>query len=106
MWIGKTTPETNYFKVGPNMITFLSKMKALGILIQGDLSWDAQTDYAIDKSKKLLAAFRFLRKYLTESQFLKAASANYYGSVFYACGVWYNSLKQVNKYYLRLISDC
>ncbi len=35
-------------------------------------------------------AFKFLRKYLTESQFLKAASANYYGSVYYAANVWFH----------------
>jgi hypothetical protein len=96
MWIG-TNPVQTYINIGNNVIPFVSKMKALGIFIQGDLSWDAQAEHAIAKSKKLLSAFRFLRKYLSESQFLKAASANYYGSVFYACNVWYHSLKQDSK---------
>jgi hypothetical protein len=77
-------------------------MKALGIHIEGNLSWDAQAESAINKSKKLLSAFRFLRKYLTEKQFLKAASANYYGSVFYGGIVWFHSLKQ--KYKNKLTS--
>jgi hypothetical protein len=72
-------------------------MKALGILIQGDLNWDAQAEQAISKSKKLLSAFRFLRRYLSEKQFLKAASANYYGAVFYASSVWFKHTKQTQK---------
>jgi hypothetical protein len=61
------------------------------------ISWDAQAEHAIGKSKKLLSASKFLRKYLTESQFLKAAAANYYGSVFYACSLWYQNLKHDSK---------
>ncbi len=38
-----------------------------------------------------------LWKYLTEKLFLKAASANYYGSVYYAANVWYHQLKQIHK---------
>ena len=78
-------------------------MKALGIYFQGDLSWDAQAEHTLLKSKKLLSAFRFLRKYLTEEQFLKAASANYYGSVFYSSIVWYQNLKQTHKNKLNSI---
>jgi len=78
-------------------------MKALGIYFQGDLSWDAQAEHTLSKSKKLLSAFRFLRKYLTEEQFLKAASANYYGSVFYSSIVWYQNLKQTHKNKLNSI---
>jgi hypothetical protein len=79
------------------MVPLVTKLKALGIVLQGNLSWDAQAECVINKSTRLLSAFKFLRKYLTESQFLKAASANYYGSVYYACSVWFNNLKQIHK---------
>jgi hypothetical protein len=83
-------------------------MKALGIYLQGDLCWDAQAEHVIAKSHKLVSAFKFLRKYLTEEQFLKAASANYYGSIYYASSVWFQNLKQVHKtklnsYHFRLL---
>jgi ribonuclease P/MRP protein subunit RPP40 len=97
MWIGKCKPERDYVNIGTTIIKFLNKMKALGLYIEGDLSWDAQANHAIAKSKKLLSAFRFLRKYLNESQFLKAAAATYSGMVFYACSVWFHNIKQIFK---------
>jgi len=98
MWIGQPLSNPiDHIRIGSVCVPFSNKIKALGILIQGDLSWDAQAEQAIGKSKKLLSAFRFLRKYLSESQFLKAASANYYGAVFYASSVWFRHIKQVHK---------
>jgi hypothetical protein len=97
MWIGTGAPPVDHITVGNNLIKLSTKMKALGIFIQGNLSWDEQAEHAISKSKKLLSAFKFLRKYLTEEQFLKAASANYYGSVYYASSVWFHCIKKSHK---------
>jgi len=41
----------------------------------------------------MLSHFQFLRKYFNEQQFLKIVSGNYYGSVFYACTVWFDKIK-------------
>ncbi len=101
MWIGPK-PLVKSLKVGNSMVQFSEKMKALGIMIDGNLNWDSQAAHVIAKSRKHLSAFRFLRKYLTEKQFLKAASANYYGSVYYAANVWYHQLKKCHK--TKLIS--
>ena len=106
MWIGAKkaiTHKLDSLTVNNKGIHLTHKMKALGIYFQGDLSWDAQAEHTLLKSKKLLSAFRFLRKYLTEEQFLKAASANYYGSVFYSSIVWYQNLKQTHKNKLNSI---
>jgi exonuclease III len=97
MWIGNFKPEITHVSIGNTDVQLVAKMKALGIYLEGNLSWDAHGECVIAKSKKMLSAFRFLRKYLTESQFLKAASANYYGSVFYASSVWFHNLKQQQK---------
>ncbi len=107
MWLG-THQKIDHVKVGPTIIPLTKKMKALGIYFQGDLCWDAQAEHVLAKSRKLVSAFKFLRKYLTESQFLKTASANYYGSVYYASSVWFQNLKQVHKnklnsYHFRLL---
>ena len=56
-----------------------------------------QAEHALTKGRRLVSCFKFLRKYLTESQFLKAATANYYGTVFYASSVWYQNIKQTHK---------
>jgi len=50
---------------------------------------------------KTFSNFKFLRKYLTEAQFLKAVSAHFYGTVFYACSVWYDNIKMCYKNKLR-----
>jgi len=61
-----------------------------------------QAKAAKKKGAKLLSNFKFLRKYLTESQFLKAVTAHFYGTVvFYACAVWYDNIKASFKYKLR-----
>jgi hypothetical protein len=105
MWIGKHNPLVNHIEVGDNVISISlsNKMKPLGIYLQGNLSWDSQAEHATNKSKKLLSAFRFLRKYLTEEHFLKAANANYYGSVYYTANVWFHCTKKVHKVKLTSI---
>ncbi len=97
MWIGNGPSTITNIKIGASNVSLVNKMKALGIIFEGNLAWDAQAENVTAKSKKLFSALRFLRKYLTETQFLKAASANYYGSVFYASCIWYQSLKQKQK---------
>lgn len=96
MWIGKTSP-IKAIKIKGTECDLVSKMKALGILIQGNLSWDAQAEAAISKGKKLVSNFNVLRRYLNEEQFLKAASANYYGAVFYGASVWFDFTKSIYK---------
>ncbi len=58
--------------------------KALGVYFEGNLSWDTQGELALKKGKKLVSCLTYLRKYMTEQQFLKAATAHYYSTVFYA----------------------
>jgi len=74
-------------------LTFVTSLKALGIYISGDLNWDVQAEYPLRKGIKLISMFKFMRKYLTERKFLKAASAHFYGTVFYACSVWFEHTK-------------
>jgi len=93
MWIGKNESGINHIKVNGTKCKMVSSMKALGIYIQGDLNWDTQAEFAIKKSYKLLGCLKFLRKYLTEEQFLKVVSAHYYGTVFYAANVWFHCSK-------------
>jgi len=62
----------------------------------------------IHHEKCSLAILEFFRKYLTKDQFLKVASSNYYGTVFYASTVWLQSLKvaqltKLNSLHFRLL---
>jgi hypothetical protein len=51
-----------------------STIKALGIHIDGNLSWDAQAEHAFKKGQKLVSIFKHVRKYMTETQYLKTRS--------------------------------
>jgi hypothetical protein len=70
-----------------------SDMKALGITIDSNLKWDIHSDDMINRGNGLISVFRHLRKYLTEEQFLKTVTCNFYSSVFYASSVWLPNCK-------------
>jgi len=70
-------------------------MKTLGIMIDGNLKWNVQAENAIAKGHRLISVFKHLRKYMTESQFLKAVTANYYSTVFYGASVWLPNVKAI-----------
>jgi hypothetical protein len=97
MWIGKNKPPMDSVLINNVKCYFKDSMKALGILIEGDLAWNAQAEAALAKGKRLVSCLGYLRKYLTEDQFLKAASANYYSSVFYASTVWFPNIKAIHR---------
>jgi len=90
LWIGKEKAiediELNNLK-----LKVADNIKALGIMISGNLNWDAHANLALEKGKKLMSSFSFLRKYLTRDQFLKA---HFYGAVFYATVVWFDRCKE------------
>jgi hypothetical protein len=46
-------------------------MKALGVTFNSNLKWDDHAEKALAKGKALTSVFKFLRKYMTESQLLQ-----------------------------------
>ena len=93
MWIGGKDAPIEKLKIGTDECGLVNNFKALGIYVQNDLSWHKQAEHAVAKGKKLVSNFKVLRHYLDESQFLKAASANYYSTIFYGACVWFESTK-------------
>jgi len=66
MWIGNKM-HTKTVDINDKTLEFKTHMKALGIIIENNLSWSMQAEAAIKKGAKLLSNFKFLRKYLTEA---------------------------------------
>jgi len=97
MWIGPSEPSKDSIRVNGTVCKFSNNIKALGIYLDKDLSWDKQAEFVINKGKSLLSHFKFLRKYFNEQQYLKIVSGNYYGAVFYACTVWFDKMKTIHK---------
>jgi hypothetical protein len=93
MWIGESGNPGDTIRVSDQECRTVGSMKALGIYIDSKLTWDIQAEASVKKGTRLLSVFRFLRKYMTESQFLKAVTANYYGAVFYGSSVWLSNCK-------------
>ena len=96
MWLGKDPPITS-IKVGGVNCDLVTSMKVLGTYFECDLNWDKQAELSIKKGVKLINVFRFIRRYLTEEQFLKSVTSNYYGSVFYGASVWLPNIKASHK---------
>jgi hypothetical protein len=96
MWITKV-PLHEQIKVGDLTCTPVLSIKALGIKIDHNLSWDTHAQEVIVKGKRLLSVFGFLRKYMTEKQFIKLVTANFYNAIFYASSVWLPCIKAIYK---------
>jgi hypothetical protein len=62
-----------------------------------------QSERAIKKGKGLISAFKHVRKYLTEPQFLKSVTCNFYSSVYYGASIWLSNCKATHKAKLTLL---
>jgi hypothetical protein len=92
MWIGKT-PLIDSISINNTKCNLVTSMKALGIYFEGNLNWDTQAEMSLKRGKRLISCLSYLRKYMTEDQFLKAATAHYYSTIFYASSVWFQNTK-------------
>jgi len=81
MWIGNEMHAESVV-VNGKTLTFKTNMKALGIILESNLSWSTHAEICNKKGSKRLSNFKFLRKYLTEPKFLKAVSAHFYALYF------------------------
>jgi len=103
MWISRKNVPIAPIIVGNDLCEPTSNMKALGVYIDNNLSWDTQATHIVDKGKKLASIFRYLRGYMTEDQFLKTVSANFYSKTLYCSSVWLPNIKSTFKTKLNSI---
>ncbi len=95
--IGDNTSAPTTLNINGNICKSSPSLKALGIHFDGLLKWDVQADKSIKKANGLISVFKHLRKYLSESQFLKTVTNNFYSSVYYASSVWMPNCKAIYK---------
>jgi len=108
MRLGKGKPPCDTMTVNGSTFPFKQTIKALGIYMSNDLSWDAHLVAQIKKGKNLMRGFKFIRKYLNEKQFLTTVTNTFFASMFYGASVWYSSCKKrylnkVKALYFRLL---
>ena len=76
-------------------------MKILGIQFDYKLDWGHHIDNMTKKSNIMLSGLKTTRGKLTEEQFLKMVTSQYFGVINYGIPVWYTPLLK-DKYKQRL----
>jgi len=109
MWIGKNQPRTTTtLSMNGQNIEFKKSIKALGITVSCDLDWSNHIQNVVKKGKTLMVGLKFLRKYLSEMQFLSTVVNSFYSTIFYASTVWYDcskksQLKSIDSMFYQLL---
>jgi len=73
-----------------NGIKSANEMKALGVTITHNLSWEKHVNNTIMKTSKIIGGIRFLRRWIPLDAALKVVTSQYYGTCYYAGPVWLN----------------
>jgi len=94
--------------VGGEVFHTSETMKVLGVHFDYRLSWTTQVDKVIEKGKRLNSGLKFTQRKLSQEQFLKVLTSQYYGSCFYGCAVWmadnsFYDLRRLNALHYRAL---
>jgi len=71
-----------------NKITSMDNMKILGVIFNKNLDWKPQVDRVIAQATRLSHGLKFLRKRLSQKQFIKATTSQFFGLVYYGSTTW------------------
>lgn len=84
-------------------------IKALGITISRDLSWNQHVQTTISKSQSKLSLLRKIRRWLSMENFLKIATSQIFSTTYYAAPVWLNTTmgykmwKRIESFHYRVM---
>lgn len=67
-------------------------IKALGVQISDDLSWDAPVNFALNRSRPAIIKLKYIRRLLGVQDTLKLMTSQYHSILFYAAPVWLGSI--------------
>jgi hypothetical protein len=87
---GRKPPTKVEIDFAGSKVISTDSMKALGITITNDLSWEKHLTNTIYKSQSKLSLLRKIRPFITKDQFLKIATCQIFGTLYYAAPVWLN----------------
>jgi len=89
MQIGKTILPEKITLLGSEM-SVLKEMKVLGVTFDNRLHLDAQLSNVMKKAQRMISGLKVIREKLSEEQFLRVATAQYYSAMYYGIQVWLN----------------
>jgi len=64
------------------------EMKVLGVTFDNTLHWDQQVENVTKKAQQMISGLRTIRPKLTEDQFIRLSTAQYYGTIYYRIQTW------------------
>ena len=89
-----------------------NSIKVLGVIFDTKMNWNNQARNAMNKANKAKQALSLIRKYFTEEEMIKLATAYFYSTLYYGAKIWLSSsisavikkkLWQLSSYMLRLV---
>ena len=89
-----------------------NSIKVLGVIFDTKMNWNNQARNAMNKANKAKQALSLVRKYFTEEEMIKLATAYFYSTLYYGAKIWLSStisavikkkLWQLSSYMLRLV---
>lgn len=86
MWMNNN--KATSLKCGDETITTLPGIGVLGMHMDNQMNWSEHVSKTINKLNRLSSGLKFMRRRLTEDQFLKVITSQYYGLCYYGCQVW------------------
>jgi hypothetical protein len=76
------------FKIGQSTIKSQRTMKALGVILDNNMSWNNHINYAIMSSAWKLSVLRKIRKDFNKQQFKNIMTMQFFSKLYYASQVW------------------
>jgi hypothetical protein len=86
--LSRRKPQVLELKIEEESVKTLEEMKVLGITMDNRLAWTSHIHKTINKLGRLTGSLKFLRRRLTEPQFMKVLTSQYYGICFYNNQAW------------------
>jgi len=94
-------------EIGGEVFRTAKEMKVLGVTLDDKISWSSHISKVVSKAKNLNSALSFIRRKLSEDQFLKVLTSQFYGACFYGSAAWlhgnnsYKDIRKINAVYYR-----
>jgi len=81
------------------------ELKVLGLTFDSKLTWSAQVNQSISKSRQSLHAIRLLSKYFNRDKLIRLSTAFFYQRLYYGSQIWLPVLSSKNLYKLYQASS-
>jgi len=72
-------------------------LKVLGVIFDKNLQWKTQASSLVTRAQRMISGLKVIRSKLTQDQFMKIVTSQYFGALYYGIPVWYDALQKKDK---------